>query len=287
MAIGASLRAVLPGYLPTWLGNVPGFRNLFSLLWTLALIGDQERQIALEGQFAAYPGVGTPTAIPYLAASRGLLQGPSESDALFVVRLLNFRAAVKTMGAPLARAQQLQAFLVGVGNLGAGVYPVVRCIDRAGRMVTLDAAGNATIGTSAWHWDDSGGWVDFFGYQTPAKVATYWSDVWVLIQDPFTHYTSFADPNWLAAWGSGDQTVDFLCPQAIVSGVEAICSTWKGDHIYVRNVTWCPDPVAFAPDGHYGNSSKLSAGNLEQIAARAVVHGGVPAFSYWEPEALG
>ena len=48
-----------------------------------------------------------------------------------------------------------------------------------------------------------GGWVDEHGYHAPAEVDGWWSDGWVLIQDPYTHYTGFSDPNWLAAWNSG------------------------------------------------------------------------------------
>ena len=81
MAIGPSLRATLATYIPTWLANVPGLRNLFSLVWTVALLGDMLREIAWEGQLAAYPGVGTPTALPYIGASRGLVQGPLEPNA--------------------------------------------------------------------------------------------------------------------------------------------------------------------------------------------------------------
>ena len=102
MAIGPSLRGTLGTYLPNWLQNVPGLRNLFSVLWTFALLGDGLREIAWQGQIANYPGVGTPTALPFMGATRGLIQGPTEPQAAFAARLRSWLAAVAEMGsAPL------------------------------------------------------------------------------------------------------------------------------------------------------------------------------------------
>lgn len=279
-APGPSLRSIVSKAVPTWLANVPGFRRLFSLLWTTALLGDELREIAWQGQQAAYPGVGTATAIPYLAASRGLLQGPAESNALFVARLINFRATMRQQGSPESRVRAIQAFLVGQGNLGAGVYPVVRTIDRAGRATTIDASGNVTVTiVTGWDWDELGGWVDASRYHTPAEVDGYWSDLWVLVEDPFTHYTGFSDANWLAAWNTGEQTVDGLCSQAVVAGVESLCETFKGAHTYVRQVVFCADPTTFTPSGYDGNSSRVI------VATQTVERW--PSIGYWSIEREG
>ena len=275
MAIGPSLRGTLSTYVPTWLANVPGLRNLFSTLWTVALLGDCLREIALEGQFAAYPGVGTNTALPLIGASRGLVQGLSESDASFAVRARNWLVAAAEMGNAEGLVAEVQAYLVGQGSLGAGVYPVVVFVDRAGNKTTIDSSRVITTTTIAWHWDDSGGWVNEIGFVTPAIVDGYWSDGWLLIQDPYTHYTGFADANWLAAFGSGDQTIESLTPQAIVSAIESIADTWKGAHVYVRAIVWTANPAAYTPDGFQGNWSKNSAGT--QVYSRAVANG------YWQP----
>jgi hypothetical protein len=256
MAIGPSLRGTLGTYLPTWLGNVPGLRNLFSVLWTFALLGDCLREIAWEGQLAAYPGVGA-------------------ADAAFAKRCINWRSAVALMGNAEGLVTQVQAYLVGQGSLGAGVYPVVSFVDRAGNLTSISASQVITQSSVAWNWDDVDGWVDGLGYHPPSVVEGYWSDGWLLIQDPYTHYTGFSDANWLAAWNSGDKTIDSLTTQSIVSAVESIVDAWKGAHIYVRCIVWCTNPATFSPAGVYGNWGGNVGGDQQALRNGA--------FSYWQP----
>jgi hypothetical protein len=274
--IGDSLRGTLGTYLPTWLQNVPGLRRLFSVLWTIALIGDCFREIVLEGQFAAYPGVGTSTALPLIGASRGLVQGPSEPNATFATRCMNWLSIVAEMGGHEGLVRVVQAYLIGQGSLGAGVYPVVAFVDRAGHMTIANADRSITETVVTWNWDEVAGWVDGKGYNPPPVVDGWCSDGWLLIQDPYTHYTGgFTDPNWLAAWNSGDQTIDSLTPQLVVAQLENIVDVWKGAHIYVRCIAWVPNPATFTPTGSYGNWSRNQGGT--QIAARN------GAYSYWQP----
>lgn len=278
MAIGSSLRGTLGTYLPTWLGNVPGLRKLFSVLWTVALIGDCLREIAWEGQLAAYPGVGTPDALPYIGASRGLIQGPSEPNATFAKRCIAWLSTVATMGSAEGLVRQVQAFLIGQGSLGAGVYPVVAFVDRAGNMTTANADTSITESVVSWNWDQVDGWVDGSGYNPPPVVTAWWADGWLLIQDPYTHYTGFTDANWtgvLGAWNSGDQTIDSLVPQDTVTKLLKIVDVWKGLHVFVRCIAWVPSVAGFAPDGTYGNWGANVLGT--QSARRN------GAYSYWQP----
>lgn len=275
MSIGPSLRGTLSKYVPSWLGNVPGLRNLYSVLWSVALAGDALRETAWQGQLAAYPGVGTPTALSYIGASRGLVQGPGEPNSTFGVRCRNWLNEVALMGSSRGLVAQIQDYLCGAGSLGAGVYPVVIFIDRAGHVVTANADQSITESTTTWSWDTSGGWTDGIGFHSTAVVDAWWADGIILIQDPFTHYASFSDPNWLAAWNSGDQTVDSLVPQSTVFALQAILDRWKGCHIFVRCVVWLPNPASFVPGGWYGNWSSNQGGT--QAARRN------PAYAYWQP----
>ena len=245
------------------------------MLWTAALLGDCLREIAWEGQLASYPGVGTSDALPLIGASRGLVQGPLESDVHFATRCINWRAAVALMGNAIGFVTQVQNYLVGQGSLGAGVYPVVSFVDRAGNLTTANADQSITQSSVAWDWDDVDGWVDGFGYHPPVMVEGYWSDGWLLIQDPYTHYVSFTDPNWLDAWDSGDQTIDSLTSQSVVSAVESIVDVWKGAHIFVRCIVWCTSPTSFSPGGMYGNWGGNVGGTQQALRNGA--------FSYWQP----
>lgn len=279
MAIGRSLRAALASVVPTWLANLPGFRNLYAYCWSIALLGDCLREIAWEGQLAAYPGVGTPTALPYIGQSRGLTQGPSEANANFAARCIAFRDAWARAGSAESICEQIQSFLVGIGNLGAGVYPVVRIVDRQGNAVTRNADQSFSYSTISWDWDELGGFVDDRGWRPPAQVDTWWADIWVLIQDPFTHWTGFSDVNWLAAWNTGDQTIDAQCPQSIVQAVLTLISTFKGEHSWVRAVVFAPNPTTVSPSGYWGNASHNFTG--VQTAQRTA------SFSYWTPAGGG
>jgi hypothetical protein len=279
VALGQSLRASLASVTPTWLQNSPGFRNLYSLSYVIALLGDNLREIAWEGRLAAYPGVGTPTANPYIGASRGLIQGPNESNAVFAARCLKFRQTWRGAGSQATLASNIQAVLQGVGSLGAGNYPVVRNIDRLGEYVQANADTTITHGSISWLWDNVDGYVDAYRFNPTAVIVNWHSDAWTIIQDPFTHYSGFGDPNWTAAWNSGDQTIDAVCPQAVLDAVMMTIKSFKAAHSYQRNVVFVPNVAAFVPAGIYGNASTL-VGTV-QTTQRVTTN------SYWDPPGGG
>jgi hypothetical protein len=275
--LGPSISGTLSTWVPTWMGNVPGLRNLYWFLWTIARLGDSLREIVWEGQLAAYPGIGTPDALPFIGASRGLVQGPLEPDALFAARCIDWLATNGQRGDPVQLVEQLQAYLVSQGSLGSGVFPVICFIDRAGNRTTIHANNSVSQDQVSWNWDENVGWTDDVGHKDVTVIDNWWSDGWLIIEDPYTHYTGFSDSNWLSAWNSGDETVDSLCPQEVVAGVQSIVDNWKGCHVYVRCIVWTSDPVAFhsTPGGNWGNWSVNSSG--EQEASR------IGTLSYWQP----
>ena len=270
--IGKALRQILVSITPTWLVNNPQARNLFSFLYEVAVLGDALREIAWEGQLAAYPGVGTPDAFPYIAQSRGLTQGANEPNAAFALRCIFYRAAWKKSGAAIGLALELQPLLFNQGSISG--FPIIRIVDRAGHAVTLDASQNITFANISWSWDNLGGWVETQVY-SPQTVAGWWSDIWILIQDPYTHYTSFADAAWLAAWNTNDQAVDSRVLQSVVQSVFGVVSNFKGGHNYVRAIIWTASPTTFTPTGYYGNNSRNIAGTQTQTRTQVD--------AYWQP----
>ena len=152
---------------------------------------------------------------------------------------------------------------------------MVRVIERNGDAITVHADRTMTESSVTFDWDDLGGWIDGAGVNPPDVVAGYWSDEWIVIEDPYTHYASFSDAAWLAAWNSGDKTVDSLASQASVNGIASILLSWKGAHEFERCIVWCPDPTTFTPTGYYGNASRNVAGT--QTAQRD------PTLAYWQP----
>ena len=272
---GRMLRNALSSFIPNWLANRPALNTGFKVLYSIALVADAMIETGWEGLLGAFPGVGTSTALPLIGASRGLLQGPHESDDAFASRSVDWLATWELAGSAQGLGEQLQSYLVQPD----GTYPVVIVIDRNGNTTTMNADQSVTFSsTGFFEWDYQGGWVDGIRFNPPVVVDTWWSDLWVIIQDFSTHYTSFTDPNWLAAWNSGDQTIDGLVPQSTVQGILSIVDVWKGAHTYVRSIVFTPDPSAFLvtpPNGYWGNASHNVAGTqtTERVSTNA----------YWAP----
>ncbi len=239
---------------------------------------DKMMGVIFDGIAGAYPGLGTPSAAQAIGQSRGLLQGPSEPNAKFFARCLLWLWTWANAGSDWVLALQIQSYLCGSGNLGAGVYPIVKVVARNGVTTTVDASQSVTFSTTAWNWDQVGGWV-FDIFHTPTTVQGWWSDLWIVVQDPFTHYSSFSDPNWLAAWGSQAATIDSIVPQSVVQEIYGLVRTFRGGHTYVRNIVFTPSPASFVPDGKYGNASVNVSGvqTTHRVATNA----------YWDPPGGG
>jgi hypothetical protein len=272
------LRDRLRGWVPVWLQNRPGLQVGFSILYTWALVLDVALKWCVEGVYCWWPGYSLGAApnevdpsgtMGLVAQSRGLLQGPSESNAAFTARSIGWIDDAEASGSAEILAKQLQAFLTGAGTLGVGVRPTVRVVDRNGNWVIANPDGTITFTSAAWDWDEVSGWVDAVGFQSASTVEGYWSDLWIVIApDPFARYTGlFADPAWLAnafqgpvAAGGG---LGHDVPRVYVDGVLNLIATWKGAHTYVRAVIWAVDTTTFTPgtptaDGTYGNNLKMS-----------------------------
>lgn len=295
VATGRSLRAAWASLVPTWLANIPGLRNLYVTGYAICALGDCLREIANQGRYAAFPGAGDPSANPLIAQSRGLLQGPNEPNAAFAARAVAFRTAWRKAGAPIAVAQNIQGFLNSAGNLGAGVLPVVRVVDRENNWAIANADGSTFFTNSPWNWDGVLPWDDGTGPKYPAVTSGYVSDFWIIIAPPsgttpiFSTYTGTSDPAWLANAGRGNG-VDLgggqQIPRAYVSGILSIIKTWKGGHMWVRNVIWAGNATDYAPaasvlpNGTYGNWSYNSAASNAQIPGRGSTPS--PLTRYWD-----
>jgi hypothetical protein len=271
------LRNALKSIIPIWLSDRPFLNTAFKCLYAIALMGDLLLETTYEGLQAAFPGVGTDTARPYVAASRGLLQAPNESNAAFAQRCIDWLTTWEDAGSAETLSQQIQGFLIGAGTLGVGVLPTVRIVDRSGNCVTANPDGTTAKTTISWNWDTVLGWDDGQTAVPGGAVASYWSDTWILISpDPFPHYTGTSDALWLSNFGNvnglgGGHQV----PRGYVDGILTLIATWKGAHTWVRNVIWCSDVTTFVPDGSYGNFSRVSNG--------VQVPGRDPNARYWDP----
>jgi hypothetical protein len=266
------LRNALAALVPNWMANLPGANTAYKTLYTTALLGDSLLETSWEGLLAAFPGVGTDTALPLHAQSRGLLQGPNEPNSAFAKRLTQWLVTWAEAGSAEILAQQIQAYLVGQGTLGAGVLPIVRVVDRSGNWTIANADGSITNVSAPFNWDASLGWDDGATAQAGGEVTGWWSDMWIVVAPPtgtspiYLAYTGTSDPVWLSNFGpnatlGGGHRV----PLSVAVGIESIIASWKGAHTWFRAVIWPSDATSYAPaaptaDGTFGNFSKAVAG---------------------------
>lgn len=285
------LRNAINSVVTNWMANAPGINTAFKYLYTVALLGDCLLEQAWEGFLAALPGVGTPTANPLIAQSRGLLQGPNEPDASFIDRLIAFLVAWEQAGSAEILAQQIQSYLCGQGILGAGVYPIVRVVDRNGNWAIANADQSTTFVSAPWDWDEVTGADDGKMAQPPVVLETWWADMWIVVAPPsgstpiYAYYTGTSDVHWLANFGPNAKLGGgHQVPLSVSNAIIGLIATWKGEHSWFRAVIWATDSTSFSPstptaDGTYGNWCKNVGG--------VMTPGRSSSARYWIPAAGG
>lgn len=261
-----ALRDRLSEVLPSWLNdNGPELPSYgFRVLWTLVRFVDSALSGVLQGRLAAV-GRGTPTALKYVGAARGVTRGRLDTDESYAAKLPTWIDRWKECGSQRRLAIELAEYL---GDSR------VRVINRAGHWVTVEADGTITETDAPWDWDS----ISHPERSDPDNP--YWSDEWVVIC-----------PTYAVRSGTiGDLTGDdgfgvgHLCPHRDVDEIKRICLNWKGGHSCVRAIIWTSDASRFdpsdsatCPNGRWGawgiwDSGSFIAGDRDLVSTR-----------YWEP----
>jgi hypothetical protein len=246
-------------YVPWWMRDRPEFQAAYKFLWAMIAPLDVLLDVRLRGIAAAYPGIGTPTALPYIGQARGIVRGRGESDESYAQRLREWLDRWRTAGSAYALARELRDYLQDGGYR-------VRVITRGGVMVTVEADGTLeTTKTTYWDWDS---------ISNPER-AGFWSDLWVIVYGmpwPVTTYATVSKEHGLG----------HLVPLPEADAVKGIISQWKSAHSRVRCVIWTDDPSFCDPDdpetwpgGTWGRWSRNNAG--DQVRTRDLDK------RYWEP----
>lgn len=276
MSVTVRFRDVLWKILPKWLSDRSGKEpktpgNVgFRYVWTLVAILDAGAEYLVQGIQSWYPGLGTPTALPYIGRSRGLIQGQGEANEDFAARLENWRDYWDLAGSAEVIARTIHEYL--------GNHPRVRVVNRSGDWVTVNADGTVERTQAAWDWDS----VSHPERNDP--LAPFWSEIFVIV----------SPSQWTVRpgdWGSfsfGDDGRGFghLCSHGEVDAVKGLLSQWKSAHTLVRCVIWTtddtlfdPDVPATCPDGTWGAWSYSPTGP----GGSRVASGRNPDCRYWEP----
>ena len=185
----------LAAFVPYWQAWREQFRVGWTWLQTMATPVDIERQQLLESINDWAPGSpgASPTALPLVANTRGLIQGEEETNDHFALRLINFRTnglvdappadppVWSQRGKSELLAQQLQQFIAG--------NPIVRVIERIystggtpqAEYFTANTDGTTSAVVADWDWDSVLGWTDDAATWTGTQCRTFWTDFWIVI----------------------------------------------------------------------------------------------------------
>jgi len=243
------VRRILPVWLQDRIQN--GLTVGYRLMWALAWLLDAAMELFVQGSQARFPGVGTPTALPYLARDRKITRSPADTDESFAVRLKTWRQQWGTAGDMLSIARRVQEYLP--------THPRVRVVSRAGHWLTLETDGSYTRTTAAWDWDS---------VSNPSRSGHWWN-IWVIVYGP-----TYADAG---VWGTADGQLwgepfgfGLEIPEDQSSALRTILHEWKSAHTTIRAVIFTDDATDFDPDdlggtlhpdGTWGEWAKNVAGS--------------------------
>ncbi len=273
-----NLRHALKSFVPNWMADNLASRVLFTFLFIICLFGDLIVEAMLQGLFAAWPGKGTNTALPYIGASRGFIKGVSETDDEYAARLRGWLDIWPEAGSDATLGSLIQ------GYLGGGL--VVRVVDRRGRFTTINANGTISVVTDVlWNFDAT---------ELPERTA-WWSDLWIIVylDSRWPIYVTLSDPAWLAAWGTTTNGgVGHQVPRGIVRDIAVLMSVFKGAHSWIETLVFTTDSAIFIPgalgatypDGRWGAYSREIAG-VQTLARPNTSGGGI--LRYWDPGSGG
>lgn len=269
MTARVGFRDAVRRYLPSWLsdrvqqGRTVGFR----VIWSMVVVLDAMQEQLVRGLQASWPGVGTPTALPYVSRSRGILRGESETDSAFGTRLSQWLDKWRAAGSAEAIARSINEYCAN--------RPKVRIVTRSGYWVTLNVDGTITRTTAAWNWD---------GTSHPER-AGFWSEIWIVV-----YPTQWAvTPGVLGAvgevWGDDGVGLGHAVPRQSYEELKGLVRQWKAAHTKVRAIVWTSDAALFdpavpasLPNGNWGSWGTVGA------AARVPSSRNLTTCRYWELE---
>lgn len=234
--------------LPPWMvDRLPeGFVTGYSVIASMAILGDLLVEGALQALQSAYAGGGTTTTIPCLAKDRGFVVGPMQS-AIALEQLIR-----DAFGVHATQGNAYSLSLVVSTYVGQGVP--VWSVNRAGQWTEMilgptpqtwawslpswtpeSSVSTWAIASGAWNWD---------GTSNPER-AGWFSDFWLAIQDPEADAGKWGDNDdqrWGEPFAFGHQWA--------IADVVALCSLlrkWTPPHAYLDTVVWYRAGGSFAP----------------------------------------
>lgn len=240
--IDLRVRDALRNFLPIWLSNRirAGLTVGYRFVWALVAPIDALLDMAYQGLIARLPGLGTPTALPFIGRSRGILRGQNESQASYVARLRKWLDTWADAGS--------DELIVTVIHEYLSSHPKVTIITR-GEVVdgelqpslwtTIDEDGTVTQTTALWDWDTVS------HPQRSDEDDPDCSDEWIIV-----HSTQWAErPGTIGDMEDGDDgfALGHMATHAEVDTIIGLLLQWKGAHCCFRAVIWETSGLLFDP----------------------------------------
>lgn len=252
-------------HIPWWLsdrreeGKTVGYRVLWSLIAPL----DAAMELLIQGLLSWFPGLGTPTALPWIGRGRGLIRWQDESDAAYAERLRAWRETHQGAGRTVELARQIHGYLRS--------HPRVRIVTRAGRWITVEADGTVSRHVAAWDWDSV----------SHPERSGWWSDLWIIVYP--TQWALAA--NWgVGTWGDVSQGLGHDNAADEYDAINGLVAEWKSAHSRVRAIIWTSDGTLFDPT----NPSSLPNGTWGAWGTtgddRVPSGRNLTTCRYWEPQ---
>jgi hypothetical protein len=235
MSAPIRLRDIVQKVVPVWLRDRTGFKVGYTFLYVIAAWFDVVIDRCLQGTIAAFPGVGTPTALTDVGRTRGIVQGITESQGHYATRLVGWLEswAVETS---IQIAQQLHEYLPN--------NPAVTVIWRdrpslglLSQWIMVAADGSVSFATAAWDWD----------HVSNPERRNWWSDMWIVIY-PAEYAFRAGTLGGLPLTDDGNG-LGLQIPHAVADQVRATISLRKGAHSRVRCVLFTSSSTAYLPSG--------------------------------------
>lgn len=271
MAHGNRFRDGFARHTPWWLsdrrysGKTVGYRFLWAMIAPLDVLMD----LLLRGIFAALTGLGTPTALPWIGKTRGLIRWQDESYAAYAARLRGWLDEHKEAGHTRQIAKMVQGFL--------RTHPRMRIVSRAGVWITREQDGTVTKTEAAWDWDS----VSHPSRNDPSSP--YWSDLWIIVYATPEQFP--LRPGTLGDLSGADGfAIGHMISIEEVDVLKAEIAQWKAAHSRIRAVIWTTDPDLFdpeepssLPDGTWGGWGGTGSGSRGRSGRNYTT------CRYWEP----
>jgi hypothetical protein len=252
-----NLRHSLKSYTPRWLSDRLGLQRGYSVLYTLAAVLDIMVEVQRQGEIAALPGVGTPTALPLIGFSRGIMRGFTEGDTSYEQRLVQWLDLWRTAGRPVG-------LLLAVLGLFLPTSLTVRTVDNSGNWYTYNIGANPlpfppgallpqrpsfVLNAGNWDWD--------------GNTAAWWR-MWLIIYIGPLGWT--VGPHWGDGghWGDPGRLWGISGPNVgQLQALRVLLKQWKAAHTWIPNIILTANTARFDPtqpaggginpDGTWGN----------------------------------